>query len=116
MNTVGLWGPALLIVLMYALAKIWPKSDSYFRKAYLTLNEVDDITDAILEEFPKLSYIQTVDDLVEEVLGILEKRYSLEEGQKEQVKERIKADINRKEGWNVDWQDGVGKIEFNKKF
>jgi hypothetical protein len=115
-STIGVWGPGLLIVLIYVIPRFWPKMDSYFQTAYLTLMEVDDITDAILEEFPNLSYVDTVDDVIAKVISILEKRYNLEGQTKEQIKERIQANIERKKGWSINWEDGVGKIEFEKDF
>ncbi|MFW6271318.1 MAG: hypothetical protein ACOC4G_14770 [Bacillota bacterium] len=115
-STIGVWGPGILIILIYVLPRFWPKSDDYFERAYLTLAEVDDITDSILEEFPNLSWVKSVDDLINEVLSVLEKRYKLDGVVKDQIGERVKANLVKKEGWQVKWEDGVGKIEFDNKF
>ena len=99
--TSGIWGPGLLIVILYTLPKIWPRSDVYFEKAFLTLQEVDDVTDAILAEYPNLEWINTVDDLINKVLDILKKRYNLKEDEIEKAEKRIKSKIKNKEKLKV---------------
>ena len=115
-STAGVWGPAFFIILVYALPKFWPKSDDYFHTGYLVLQEVDDVTDAILEEYPNLDWVNTTDDIVNRALDILSKRYDLNDDEKEKVEKRIKAKMKKEEGWSVNWDDGVGKIEFTKDF
>ena len=114
--TSGLWGPGILIVLIYTLPKIWPRSDVYFEKAFLTLQEVDDVTDAILAEYPNLKWINTVDDLIDKVLEILKKRYNLNEDEIEKAEKRIKSKLKNDEGVSIKWDNGVGKINFKKEF
>jgi len=114
--TSGIWGPGLLIVILYTLPKIWPRSDVYFEKAFLTLQEVDDVTDAILAEYPNLEWINTVDDLINKVLDILKKRYDLKENDIEKAEKRIKSKLKNDEGVSIKWENGVGKINFKKEF
>jgi len=113
--TSGIWGPGLLIVILYTLPKIWPRSDVYFEKAFLTLQEVDDVTDAILAEYPNLEWINTVDDLINKVLDILKKRYNLKEDEIEKAEKRIKSKIKNDEGISIEWENGIGKINFKKE-
>ena len=115
-STAGVWLPGLFIVAVYALPKVWPKSDDYFQKGFLVLQEVDDVTDAILEEYPQLEWVNTTDDVVERALDILSKRYELDDDEKEKAEKRIKAKIKNDEGISVNWKDGTGKINFKKEF
>ena len=114
--TSGIWGPGLLIAILYTLPKIWPRSDVYFEKAFLTLQEVDDVTDAILAEYPNLEWINTVDDLINKVLDILKKRYNLKEDEIERAEKRIKSKLKNDEWVSIKWENGVGKINFKKEF
>ena len=115
-NTAGVWLPGLAIVLVYTLPKIWPKSDDYFRKGFVVLQEVDDVTDAILDEYPNLEWVNTTDDVVERALDILSKRYKLDNDEKEKAEKRIKAKIKNDEGISIDWENGEGKINYKKNF
>ena len=114
--TSGIWGPGILIVLLYTLPKIWPRSDVYFEKAFLTLQEVDDVTDAILAEYPNLEWVNTVDDLIDKVLEILKKRYDLEDDEIEKAEKRIKSKLKNDEELSIKWENGIGKINFKKEF
>ena len=115
-KTSGVWIPPLGLFLLYAIPKIYPKSDKYFQTAYVTLEEVDDITDAILEEYPNIDWINTFDDIVNQVTNVLAKKYDLDEDEKEKVQQRVKAKMKKDEGISIDWDNGEGKINFKKDF
>lgn len=116
LSTAGVWGPALFIVLVYAIPKFFPKSDKYFQTAFVTLQEVDDVVDAILQEYPNLEWVNTADEVVDHALKILDKRYGMDDDEKEKAEKRIKAKLKNDEGLSIDWQDGTGKINIKKNF
>ncbi len=88
----------------------------YSEKANKVLNYIFDIntavltaTDAILKEFENLKHIQNINDFtreIEEILGRQLNKKEIIDMQKE----------IEKEGVSIDWQDGIGRLNFNKKF
>lgn len=115
-GTIGVWGPALGLFLLYVIPKFYPQADEYFQTAYVTLDEVDDITDAVIEEYPNLEWINTFDDVVNHVTDVLSKKYDLNDDEKEKAEKRVKAKLKRDDGISIDWKDGEGKINFKKEF
>ena len=99
-----------------ALRKLYPEVDPYFMEGRLLLEEIDDIIDAILLEYPKNIYALTINEIVDKVIKELnEAGYDLKEEEKKKVNYHIKGKI-KKEGLNINWKNGEGTIEYNKKF
>ena len=106
----------LLSIIIMALRKLYPEVDPYFMEGRLLLEEIDDIIDAILLEYPKNIYALTINEIVDKVIKELnEAGYDLKEEEKKKVNYHIKGKI-KKEGLNINWKNGEGTIEYNKKF
>lgn len=116
LKTSGVWAPPLALFLIYIIPKFYPKADEYFQTAYVTLEEVDDVTDAIVEEYPNLDWVNSANDIIDNVTDVLAKKYDLNDDEKEKVENRVKAKLKRDEGVSIDWEDGKGKINFKKEF
>lgn len=105
-NTMHIWLPILIIV----LSKYIPKFDTIFRSVYVTLDEIDSITDEILEQYDNLPFINNIDDITNEVIKILSRRYK--DIDKSKIKNEIENNLIRKEGLTFE----NGKINYHKKF
>ena len=113
------WGyasgaPWVWVLLVWVVSRYVPMADKIFQAVYVTANEIDRATDAILEEFEELSHIQTVSDISKEVKKILGRHY--EKIPESKVEGEVLREIERKEGFSINWDDGVGKVNFNKRF
>lgn len=106
--------PVLFLIIML-VAFLFPNTDKYFKKGKLLLANVDDVLDQILLRWPN-EKLQTVDDLVGRLREQLRKAGYKIEGKEEELKTHAEAVLNRKEGVSIDWRDGIGKINFKKKF
>lgn len=106
--------PWIWFVLIFLAQRYIPGADRIFKAIYVTADEVDRVTDAILEEFPKLDHIQTVSDVSCEVKKILEKRYGKIENNN--IDKQVQRKLEKEEGWDFNYKDGEAFLEFNKKF
>ena len=112
-----------LFVLIWVLKTYIPKSDDYFATAYVTLQEVDDFVDAVKAKFPELPYINTVDDVVEELIKQLEKAgyKNITPEDKTKIANRVLGSFSREEGFDVTFNREDNKLDgatitYNKKF
>ena len=108
--------PALSIIIIF-VRKLYPAVADYLAPAYVTLKEIDDLIEKVAGESPQNPNLQTVSDLLNKLVYELEQiGYTLEEKQLQKVENRLISALTQKEGWSINWEDRVGKIEFNKKF
>lgn len=103
-----------LYVIIFVVKKLVPQADPYFQTAYVTLTEIDDLLAAIEDKFPDLPHINTVDEVVDEIIKQLEKA-GYKDVDREKVKNRVIGSLSKKEGFDIDLEDGF-KINYNKKF
>lgn len=113
--------PYLFILIWVAKAFI-PKSDEYFATAYVTLQEVDDFIDMVKAKFPELPHINTVDDVVNELIKQLEKAgyKKITPTGKEKMANRVLGSFSREEGFDVTFNKEDNKLDgatitYNKK-
>ena len=106
--------PWLWFVIIFLAQRYIPGADRIFKAIYLTADEVDRVTDAILEEFPKLDHVQTVSDVSGEVKKILEKRYG--KIKNNNIDKMVQSKLEKEEGWDFSYEDGEAFLEFNKRF
>ena len=104
--------PWFWFAVVFLIQRYVPGADKIFKAAYVTLDEIDRITDAILEEFPDLEHVQTVDDVVNEVKKILARHYDkIPAGKVEnEVQKQI---LNQPNGFST---DADGNLKFNMGF
>ena len=101
-------------VIIFLAQRYIPGADRIFKAIYLTIDEVDRVTDAILEEFPKLDHVQTVSDVSGEVKKILEKRYG--NLKNNNINKMVQQKLQKEEGWKFKREGDKTYLEFNKKF
>lgn len=106
--------PWLWFAIFFVVQRYIPGADKFFRAVYVTVDEIDRITDAILEEFPKLDHVQTVSDISDEVKKILSKKYGKIDESK--IDKMIKNKLSKEDGISLNWDGDKKFIEFNKRF
>ena len=105
----------LLSLVFIVLKKFFPVVDPYLMKGTVILAEIDDIIDALLIEYPDREYLLTIDEITDKVLkGLKEAGYSLDKEEKRKVNYHLKGKL-KKEGLKIDWIDGEGIIQYNKR-
>ncbi|MGM0410980.1 MAG: hypothetical protein ACQEQF_09495, partial [Bacillota bacterium] len=106
--------PLLSLVIM-ALRKIYPEIDPYFMEGKVLLEEIDDIIDAILLEYPKNIYVLTIDEIIDKVIKELNQAgYELKEKEEKKISYHIKGKL-KKEPLEIEWKNGDGLVKYNKK-
>jgi hypothetical protein len=107
----------VLSVLLILLKKFFPVVDPYFYKGAVILDEIDDILDGILLEYPENKLLNTVEDVVEKLLKELsEAGYKVNEKDEKKIENHIKAKLKREEGTQIKWEDGKLRLEYNHNF
>lgn len=108
--------PALSLV-FFILKHFFPGTDPYLRKGAVILAEVDDIIDGVLLKLPNNKYINTINDIIDQVLKELkEAGYKVSDQDKKKLSYHIKGKVKNEEGLDVKWEDGKLKLGYNKKF
>jgi hypothetical protein len=107
----------VLSVLLILLKKFFPIVDPYFYKGAVILDEVDDILDGILLEYPENKLLNTVEDVVEKLLKELsEAGYKVNEKDDKKIENHVKGRLKREEGTQVKWENGKLKLEYDNAF
>jgi hypothetical protein len=107
----------VLSVLLILLKKFFPVVDPYFYKGAVILDEIDDILDGILLEYPENKLLNTVEDVVEKLLKELsEAGYKVNEKDEKKIENHIKGRLKREEGTQIKWEDGKLRLEYNHNF
>ena len=108
----------LSFVISY-VARKYPKTNDYFRKGAFVLDEVDDVVDGLLEEFPDNPALNTVNDISDKLLEELEQAgYKVDLEDKKKIENRLKSKAANKDGFSLSY-DPVNeetKLEYNKSF
>jgi len=107
----------VLSVLLILVKKLFPVVDPYFYKGAVILDEVDDILDGILLEYPENKLLNTVEDVVEKLIKELsEAGYKVNEKDEKKIENHIKGRLKREEGTQIKWEDGKLRLEYNHNF
>lgn len=108
--------PALSL-LFFILKHFFPGTDPYLRNGAVILAEVDDIIDGVLLKLPDNKYINTINDIIDQVLKELESAgYKVTDQDKKKLSYHIKGKVKKEEGVDVNWEDGKLKVGYNKEF
>ncbi|MCG8539446.1 MAG: hypothetical protein MJA82_05840 [Clostridia bacterium] len=108
--------PALSI-LFFILKYFFPGTDPYLKKGAVILAEVDDIIDGVLLKLPDNRYLNTINDIIDQVLKELEEAgYKVNDQDKKKLSYHIMGKVKNEKGLNVKWEDGKLKLGYNRKF
>jgi len=107
----------VLSILLVLLKRFFPVVDPYFYKGAIILDEIDDIIDGILLEYPENKLLNTVEDIVEKLLKELsEAGYNVNEKDEKKIENHVKGKLKREEGTQIKWEDGKLRLDYNMKF
>ena len=107
--------PVLSIVII-VLKKAFPAVDPYLMKGTIVLEEIDDIIDALLIEYPDKGSLITIDEITDKIIKELkEAGYSVDRKEKKKINYHLKGKL-KKEGIDINWIDGEGVIQYSKRF
>jgi hypothetical protein len=107
----------VLSILLVLLKRFFPVVDPYFYKGAVILDEVDDILDGILLEYPENKLLNTVEDIVEKLLKELsEAGYKVNEKDEKKIENHVKGKLKREEGTQIKWEDGKLRLDYNMKY
>lgn len=99
------------------LLKIRPELRIFIAKGYSWLQTISVALDQIEKNFDNLPYVNTIDDVVEQIIAELEQAgFKTTAKDREQIQKIAKNNFQKKEGWDVDINTEGFKIDFNKKF
>jgi len=108
--------PAFSVVIA-VIKKFYPESDPYFRKSAVVLNEVDDIIDKIVAEYPNNEAINTTNDILDKLLAELEQAgYDVDKQTKKKLENRTVSKLKNEEGMSLKSKTGDFEIKLNGKF
>ena len=99
--------------------KKFPKTDEYFKKGAFVLNEVDDLLDYFLEEYPNNPALNTTNDIVERICLELEQAgYKVKEEDKKKIENRVKGKAAKKDGFSLEYDIETDEtaLKFDKNF
>jgi len=100
------------------VTKKYPKADEYFQKGAFVLDEVDDVVDGLLEEFPDNPALNTVNDISDKLLEELKQAgYKVDAADKKKIENRIKSKAAGKDGFSLSYDpiNEETKLEYNKE-
>jgi len=105
----------LLSLVFIVLKKFFPVVEPYLMKGTVILAEIDDIIDALLIEYPDREYLLTIDEITDKIiLELKEAGYSVSGEEIKKINYHLKGKL-KKEGLKIDWIDGEGIINYNKR-
>ncbi|MBM7623914.1 hypothetical protein [Sporohalobacter salinus] len=91
-----------LTALIIIIVKLNPKFNNYLQKKVPVIEEIDDIIDIVLDQFPNQDRLNNLDIILEKVVEELRKAgYKLDEQDKQKVKNRLKAKICNNKNLNL---------------
>ena len=91
-NTFPIWGSVLFILIV----KYFPKVDRYFKVGLITLENVDDLLDRLLLEYPDNILLSEINEYVDMVIEELKDAgYKVTESDMKMIGNRVKANIAR---------------------
>lgn len=107
----------MLSVILIVIKKLFPVVDPYFYKGAVVLDEVDDILDGILLEYPENKFLNSVEDVVEKLLlELKEAGYTIDNPDKRKIVNHVKSVLKQDEGAQIKWEDGKLRLVYNKAF
>jgi len=107
----------ILSVILILLKRFFPVIDPYFHKGAVIIDEVDDVLDAILLEYPDNKTLNTINDIVDKLLSELaEAGYEVGDEGKNKITNHVKGKLKNEKGAQVKWEDGELRLEYSKDF
>jgi len=107
--------PAISI-LIGILLKVRPDLKVFVAKGYRWLNIVSKVLDQIEDNFENLPYVNTVDDVVEQIIAELEQAgFKPTYKDKKEIKKLAENNFKKKEGWKLDLNNEGVKINYIQK-
>lgn len=118
LGTILFLAGGLSFVIGYVKKK-FPQTDEYFQKGAFVLNEVDDLLDWVLDEYPNNITLNTVNDVVDKICVELEQAgYKVKEEDKMKIENRVKGKAVKREGFSLQYDSDKKEtaLKFDKKF
>ena len=105
----------LTTIVIYLIERKFPWLIDYISPFAMALVELDRLIDYLLEEYPEIEHLQTIDDIVTEVITLLPDKYvkNLDE---DTIRQHIEDHVTEKEGFSIDFEPDRKTVQYNKKF
>lgn len=109
-----------LLPVLYLVFKVilhfFPEVKLYLSKGLSVLIVIEEFIETVAENFDDMPYINTVEDIVEEIIEQLRKAgVTVNEKEAKVIADTTIKELNQREGFNIGYEDGI-KFNYKKVF